>query len=282
MRIVATSDWHGLLPDLPKCDVLLLVGDILPDFFPQPLNVRKNLQRQWFYDKVVPHVMGIATHTVGTWGNHDFWGQDVGSVKILDKDHRQVSILVDEPTVVYDETGTRTLQLYGFPWVTNLPRWAFNIAENLMYEKLTHYVPRTADLLLAHAPPLYFGDQLARETKYGKSYGGEHVGSKPLYKWITHGHGPMPMVISGHIHEGFGSYLDNKIHNVAYVDEYYEPQSRWLELTYDKEGLRVDRWSGEGGSGAVATEGSERESGGSVDDGEPSSGSEVEAAESKV
>lgn len=277
MRIIATSDWHGELPTLPKCDLLLLVGDILPDFFPQPLNVRKNLQRQWFYGKVVPHVMSIATHTVGVWGNHDFWGEDPAArnIKILDTQHRQVTILTDDDTIVWppEEDGTTSLHIWGVPWVTKLPRWAFNKTEQELREKL-EYFPRSADIVLSHAPPLWFGDRVVS---------GNHVGWEGLYRWLTQGAEKVPLVLSGHIHEGFGSYVNNGVHNVAYMDEHYEPQERWLELTYDKEGLRVDRWSDEGGSGAVAGRGEgERKPGGGADDAEPQSGSEAEAAEPEV
>src|SRR5580658_8754431 len=67
-RIVAISDQHGVLPEIPACDLLLIAGDVCPvsnhaiDFQAAWLAAEF---RQWL--KCVP-----ARKSVFIAGNHDF------------------------------------------------------------------------------------------------------------------------------------------------------------------------------------------------------------------
>src|SRR5512142_3205347 len=69
MKILATADLHGNLPDIPDCDLLLIGGDILPLAI-QHDNAR-SLQwldyefREWLRHIPPAKIIGIA-------GNHDF------------------------------------------------------------------------------------------------------------------------------------------------------------------------------------------------------------------
>jgi len=49
MRIVALSDQHAYLPEIPPCDLLIIAGDICPDRI-GPLHAKHypDLQARWF------------------------------------------------------------------------------------------------------------------------------------------------------------------------------------------------------------------------------------------
>lgn len=284
MRIIATSDWHGNLPDLPPADLLLLVGDILPDFEGSK-DWRVIKQEKWFKERAVPHCQKIARETVAVWGNHDFYGYYEEQREFGNKGGK-VTILQDSGTLVFDEEDHNLvpLYIYGMPWVKNLPSWAFSLDENRMREKCAK-IPASTDILISHGPPLYWGDQLGSSGKYGSRWDGEHVGWYELRAWLEM---PQitersPITICGHIHEAFGHYRDRLVNNVSYVDEDYTPKERWLELEYDKEGLRVSGFGYQGGGGEVAAVAEPNTgAGGGADDVDHGVGSEVEAAESRI
>src|SRR3990167_818471 len=76
MRIVALSDQHGHLPDIPPCDLLIIAGDVCPDRFgPFWAMHAPEQQRSWFDRHVRPWLAEVpATHKLLTWGNHDWCG----------------------------------------------------------------------------------------------------------------------------------------------------------------------------------------------------------------
>jgi 3',5'-cyclic AMP phosphodiesterase CpdA len=68
MRIVAVSDLHGFLPDIPPCDLLVVAGDVCPDRF-GPFAAIHNPpdQQAWFDRNVRPWLAAApAAHKVLT------------------------------------------------------------------------------------------------------------------------------------------------------------------------------------------------------------------------
>ena len=77
MRIVALSDQHGFLPDVPPCDIVIVAGDVCPDRFGPFMAVHDPHQQQAWFDRTGrPWPAATpATHKLLTWGNHDWCGQ---------------------------------------------------------------------------------------------------------------------------------------------------------------------------------------------------------------
>ena len=73
MRIVALSDQHGYLPEIPPCDLLIIAGDVCPDRFgPSLARDVPELRKAWFDETALPWIATApATRTILTWGNHD-------------------------------------------------------------------------------------------------------------------------------------------------------------------------------------------------------------------
>lgn len=204
MKIIGTSDWHGQLPDLPKCDLLLIAGDILPDYTEEG-------QREWFYDSFLPHVAQIAPEVVATWGNHDFWAQANG-MNWGEWDISGSNIIVAVDRLVETNSG---LRIWCSPWTINLPGWAWQRAEEDLDAILRDV---GADILLSHQPPWGEGDLAG---------GRWHVGSHAVRAWAQDH--PKGIVVCGHIHEDFGQH--GRVYSCAWVDDEYKARDRWLEVS---------------------------------------------------
>lgn len=196
MKILAISDMHGYLPEIPECDLLIIAGDICPDMS----NIGHSaLNKQWFWmtaEFTDWYESLKAKKIVATWGNHDFVGEE----------HPDPRVTVDE-LVEYEG-----LKIWLTPWVTNLPRWAFNKDESglvAIYEQ----IPEGIDILVTHAPPYGYGDIVP---------GWGHVGGVELGRTVERV--KPKAVICGHIHPAYGKYDMNSIpvYNVACVDDNYD------------------------------------------------------------
>ena len=130
MRIVALSDQHGFLPDVPPCDLLVVAGDVCPDRFGPFMAVHDPYQQQAWFDRTVRPWLAAtpATHKLLTWGNHDWCGQ-MCSFRSDTPEHARstdLQILVDEGTSVPSAAGAGgEMSVWATPWSNPFMRWAF-------------------------------------------------------------------------------------------------------------------------------------------------------------
>lgn len=222
MKIIAVSDLHGYLPrDIPKCDILLIGGDICPHFAKKAGTVGDaqgqadwldKIFRPWLHDQPADHIIAI-------WGNHDF----VGQYALHPKDLPWILLHESEVTI----EGVR---IYGTPWTPKFFDWAFMLNDPLLKEKFDA-IPEGLDILLSHGPPMWVCDR-----SYGP--GSNHVGSEVLFDRLVNMPKPPSHVVCGHIHggRGWGRLLEAhcQIWNVSGVDETYYPHNpMWTELVLE-------------------------------------------------
>lgn len=220
MRIVAISDLHGTFPpDIPKCDLLIVAGDICPDRFDGSIKAYKQPERQlrWFKNVFVPWVeRQPCEFAVSTWGNHDWCGHLEPNAE-----YGKLSVVSDGAVII------NGVKLWLTPWSNQFMSWAWmkHPSElNPIYGK----IPYDVDILVSHQPPYGFGD-LYPNMESGKM---EHIASQEL---LYHIERVRPsIVVCGHLHGGYGRYQhgETMIYNVSILDEQYKLANPVTEFSF--------------------------------------------------
>lgn len=216
MSIYAVADLHGNLPPIPEdCDVLLIAGDICPDFPPMKARhwdfVDKTGQRQakWLatdFREWLQPLIKRPGRVIAVWGNHDFVGEYPWLVPKL-----PWTLLRDTGTTIM-LPGLVPVRIWGTPWVPTLTSWAFYGNPDFLSGRADS-IPAHLNILMSHGPPFGVGDRVLR---------GEHVGDPALAEAILRAR-PVA-TICGHIHEARGDYdlEDCRVLNVSAVDAQYK------------------------------------------------------------
>jgi hypothetical protein len=126
MRLVAVSDLHGYLPEIPACDLLIVAGDVCPDRFSGGYaRERPELQGNWICRVFFPWLAGVpAARCVVTWGNHDWVGMSPEqSTRLRTDAPGNVTILVDALMTLPD--GGSLMSIWASPWSNLFMQWAF-------------------------------------------------------------------------------------------------------------------------------------------------------------
>lgn len=208
MRIVAISDLHGYLPaTVPRCDLLVIAGDVCPDFEGSGNRARAKAlrvseqQADWLQSAFAPWISRLpAAAAVMCWGNHDYVGEELPT----DLLNLPVVLLTDNSCLI------QGLTVYGTPWTTFAPTmWAFDVtADQVAARSLA--IPSDVDILVSHGPALGVLDA---------TLSGERAGSPALLE-ATKRIEPR-LHLFGHIHEARG--VQGFSYNVSLLDVRYRP-----------------------------------------------------------
>jgi len=156
--IAAISDTHGVLPDIPECDIFIHAGDICPlTNHTRPRQANWIEGYFWGYLNLIP-----AKHKIVMAGNHDWIFFD--SKGMLRKQQ-------EWPCHYLENSGVEIngLKIWGTPWTPHFCDWAFNFSDDPIraeeqMAKIYGEIPEDIDILVTHGPPRGFGD-LTRDTR---------------------------------------------------------------------------------------------------------------------
>lgn len=223
IKIACISDIHGhLSKDIPKCDILIIAGDILP------LDIQRDSLRSisWFLLDFKPWTDSLSCDKViFIPGNHDFLFEEIGPdsnrapsevMKKLLGNHKSKSKLVYLCDNSYKYKGRI---FYGTPWIPELKQWAFYKDHEGLTEKFKN-IPKKLDVLITHCPPSIglAGTVLQQNWNYMCNFGSVELSEAIMMRDIK-------WSISGHIHSGLHrpEYIYNtNIVNVSLKNEDYK------------------------------------------------------------
>jgi Icc-related predicted phosphoesterase len=219
IRILAISDLHGQLPDIPPCDLLLIAGDICPDG-------SKAFQAKWLDTSWRNWLEKIpAKEVVAVAGNHDrLFEKDL---HLIPKDLRW-HYLQDSSIILFG------LKIYGTPW--QLPFWgAFNLSDKLL-ETVYEKIPDGIDIVISHGPPFGLFDEVPSylETPL-------HTGSLSLRRRLLKV--KPKLVVFGHIHCSFGqtNLEDVLFANVSLLNNEMEMVHSPVAFSFEISPLEINR-----------------------------------------
>ncbi len=203
MRVVAISDTHFKVDvsTIPDGDVLIHCGDLCTTGYPADFEQ----QLEWLAE--LPHKTVLYTP-----GNHDFHLQVYPGPAL--QQLREVGVWVvglpgNENYSTYKLPNGMTV--LGLPYVTGLPRWAFNETEAYLGDFLARQ--RGIDIVMSHAPPKFIRDSPKPGT---------HVGIEAYRSFARHRR-PKHWFF-GHTHECYGHEMqfETDFWNVAMCDRSYK------------------------------------------------------------
>ena len=236
LKIVAISDMHGMLPELPECDVVCCAGDI------SPLEYQSDQTQMvsWFCLEFLPWVESLPCKKfMMISGNHDFFLQNIHRRLIDESDgyrrytwrsasdvmkkllpgnlrgkYNKLVYLCDSS---YEYEGHR---FYGTPWIRDLFNWAFYQDNDTLMEKYKN-IPKQCDVIITHMPPKIEG--LGEVIQCGCFNTGTDYGSPELAEVLKTR--DFKYALCGHVHSGQHLPVDldgKKLVNVSLKNEDYE------------------------------------------------------------
>lgn len=222
IKVIASSDFHGTLPEITEpFDLFLICGDVCPVW-----NHNAQFQLEWLNGDFVEWINKLPfknewSKVLMVFGNHDFIGESMSETRIEDLHsltHERLVILNND-TYEFDYDEGKFLHIFGTPYCKIFGRWAFMRDSQYLDEKYGQ-CPKGVDIFISHdSPTINRAGTIHEGWQEGVDAGNElldkHIERvKPKY------------FFSGHIHSGnhdFTNYNGTMIANVSLMNEKYNP-----------------------------------------------------------
>ena len=218
MKIIAISDFHGVLPEITeKADVLFIAGDI------SPFNIQFNKPAvyDWLWNEFSNWIKNIPVEKVYLVpGNHDAVFQGMPKYKLNDlKMHTELKLYVlNHQTEYYIDDNGKSWSIFGTPYCSLYGNWPFMVDDFILKQKFST-IPQDVDFIITHDPPYGIGIIDAFDFDvYNGSY--NHRGNKPLVEQLKKTN--FNWLFCGHIHGGDHNPVtwgDSHLVNVSLMDE---------------------------------------------------------------
>jgi len=206
MKVICISDTHARFLEIviPKCDVLIISGDI---------SIKGNIWELESFSRWLKTQSKNFDKAILIAGNHDWCFQNTRQLclDILKRDLGTKIEYLEDSEVIIDG-----IKIYGSPWQPEFHNWAFNMERGEKIKRIWDNIPDDVNILITHGPPHGIGD-LVRERI--------HAGCLELLKRIQQLKN-LKLHVFGHIHSGNGNYISDDIVgvifcNAAICDESY-------------------------------------------------------------
>lgn len=225
IKIVCISDTHCQHKALtiPQCDILIHAGDWT-----------HRGEENNTIDFLKWLEMQPARHRVFVSGNHDFLCErnptKFGELLAI---HAPTSIYLEDQSIVIEG-----FKIHGSPVSPEFCNWAFNRHRGTDIQRHWDMIPSDVDVLITHGPILGYGDKL---SSIG-SQPGTHIGCQNLLNTIDTRFHSLKLHVSGHIHEGAGTYKHGEIIvvNASVLDERYRLRNQPVVVTLADKAVSPD------------------------------------------
>lgn len=233
MRIVHCSDWHGKTVRLPKADLYVITGDMLPNFRRHVIELPGGHTVEWQPDmklvggapekkprgnlitlKLDPaHEAKMQARYLshkGTGYLRDLMGSPNAPVVVCRGNHDFTSLVpmvLGGPVfdICHDPDRTHSvcgLRIGGFRGMTkHRGRWSDEFSE-AEFKRRVAALPSDLDVLVTHNPPCGILDRIPDKDKYNPQW--ISIGSTSLLTYHLSRPGTLKAHLFGHIHESYG------------------------------------------------------------------------------